>query len=132
MTYWRGPGGQEATKEAIRLLKEAETMRARGEELSALAEALSALAQLRHPGVDRTHPVVRTALISLTILVEEVASEVGQPGAQTVDVRDALAALKAAAAHIQRDSAVAASAPPGWAVLVEKWIPALEGRLGGQ
>ena len=60
----------------------------------ALSVARDALAQLSSPIIVRTNPIESSLLASATILVEELALKLGQPGAPERDISDALASIR--------------------------------------
>ena len=60
----------------------------------ALAEARRGLAVLAEPYVQRTNPAEASALASLTLMVEELAAQLGEPGASERDLSDSIRALK--------------------------------------
>lgn len=62
----------------------------------ALAMAHEGLAILRQPYVRRSNPPEASALASLTILAEQMASELKRQGATQQDIEDAVAFLKIA------------------------------------
>ncbi|MEF8754230.1 MAG: hypothetical protein V5B60_09865 [Accumulibacter sp.] len=72
----------------------AHRLQARGKLPAALALARSGLAVLRKPYVRRRNPMEGLALASLTILAEEISSQLQASGATVDDLVDAIAHLK--------------------------------------
>jgi hypothetical protein len=95
----------------------ASKLRDAGRKEEALAVAREALALLRAPHVDRTNFAAASILTCCTILVEELASELHQPGAETTDISDTLAYLKLMPEKSNVDD-------------LRAWIPYLESRIG--
>lgn len=60
----------------------------------AIIVAREALAILARPHVKRANPIEASVLISATVLVEELAQEMGLQGAHMTDITDALAQLQ--------------------------------------
>jgi hypothetical protein len=89
-------------------------LRDKGRKEEAMSTAREALANLAEPHVVRTNFAVSAALVSLTVLVEELASETKLPGADVRDISDALSAIR----MLGSDSEFG------------EWIPYLEWRLG--
>ena len=103
---------------ASRLLGHAGRLRDEGRKEEALNIARQSLTVLRSPWVVRHHPAEGSVLLCTTMLVEQVATELNQHGAEIVDLTDALAYLK--------------SLPPGSELEIfgsEGWVPYLESRL---
>ena len=98
-------------------LGRASKLRDVGRKEEALIVAREGLAILREPSVNRTNPPEGSALSCLTVLVEELASELHVPGAEASDVLDTLAYLK----RIPHD--------PSDAEDMAAWIPYLESRI---
>ena len=67
--------------------------RDRGDMRSALIHAQVGLALLRKPYVRRSGPVEGTTLVSLTILAEDVATPLSEPGASLDDLSDSISFL---------------------------------------
>jgi len=80
--------------------------------------ARESLAVLRAPWVARHRPAEGSVLLCTTVLVEQVASKLNRPGAEEVDLADALAYLKLLPPNSARD--ILGS---------EEWAPYLESRL---
>jgi hypothetical protein len=100
------------------LLGRANKLRRRNQPVDALEVARSGLALLASPGVCREDPHEGSVLVTLTLLTEDLAGQLRQPGASLRDLRDSLKLLKAlpdAKASV-RDTKV-------------YWIPYLEARL---
>ncbi|TLD47393.1 MAG: hypothetical protein FAZ92_00324 [Accumulibacter sp.] len=72
----------------------AHRLQARGKLEAALVLARSGLAVLRKPYVRRRNPMEGLALASLTILAEEISSQLQASGATADDLADAIAYLK--------------------------------------
>jgi hypothetical protein len=107
-----------AALKASRLFGQAGRLRDAGRFDESLNFARKSLAVLRAPWVVRTRPPEGSVLLSATMLVEQVAFQLRQPGAEYVDLLDALAFLK--------------SLPPNSASEIlgtEDWLPYLESRL---
>jgi len=79
---------------ASRLFGRAGRLRDAGRMEESLNVARQSLAILRAPWVVRDRPAEGSVLLSATMLVEQVASELNRPGAEEVDLADALAYLK--------------------------------------
>ena len=67
---------------------------ARGNLTGALAQAQGGLSVLRKPYVLRGNPPEGSALVFLTILAEDISSNVGATGATAIDLADSIAFLK--------------------------------------
>jgi hypothetical protein len=78
---------------ASRRLGRAEKLRKASRPQDALTVAREGLAFLHHPDVIRDSPPEMSALVCLTITVEQLAHELQQPGADERDLRDAYANL---------------------------------------
>jgi hypothetical protein len=61
----------------------------------ALAVVYEGLSLLRQPGVIRANPAEASMLVCLTIMVEQLAHELQQPGASEQDLRDSFSCLRA-------------------------------------
>ena len=83
------------TMKAVRSFGRAAMLRERGNNEAALVAVRAALDVLRKPVVVRSRGSEGSALCGCTILAEELASELGQPGAQFEDFRDTLTFLEA-------------------------------------
>ena len=88
-------------------------LRDSGMKAQALAIAREALAILSHPHVIRSNPAECSVLSCATVLVEELASELNEKGA---DLRDAVDALRAIQAM-------------GPGAELSGWVPYLEQRV---
>jgi hypothetical protein len=88
-------------------------LRDRGEKTQAMSVAREALALLSAPYVNRDNSPEGSAHVGATVLVEELAYDLGVPGAATSDIADALSFLK----RIR-----------GSGEEYERWIPFLEQR----
>lgn len=88
----------------------------------ALAAGRAGLVLLRDPLVLRREPPEATAVLTLTTLVEQVAPELGEPGAPIDDLQDCLTFLKALDG---------ANAPASVQELRATWLPYLQARIGG-
>jgi hypothetical protein len=103
---------------ASRLFGHAGRLRDAGRKEEALSVARQSLMVLRAPWVVRRRPAAGSVLLCATMLVEQVATELNQQGAEDGDLSDALAYLK--------------SLPPGSELEIfgsEGWVPYLESRL---
>jgi hypothetical protein len=103
---------------ARRLFVHAGRLRDAGRKEDALNVARQSLIVLRAPWVVRCRPAEGSVLLCATMLVEQVATELNQLGAEDDDLADALAYLK--------------SLPPGSELEIfgsEEWVPYLESRL---
>ncbi|MEQ1525201.1 MAG: hypothetical protein ABL911_00435 [Gallionella sp.] len=103
---------------ASRLFGRAGRLRDAGRKEEALNVARQSLTVLREPWVVRLRPAEGSVLLCTTMLVEQVATELNQHGADNDDLADALAYLK--------------SLPPGSELEIfgsEEWVPYLESRL---
>jgi hypothetical protein len=83
-----------AALKASRLFGRASRLRDAGRMEESMNMARQSLAILRAPWVVRNRPAEGSVLLSTTMLVEQVASELNRSGAEEVDVADALAYLK--------------------------------------
>ena len=94
--------------------------REQGRNAEALAEARRGLALLSAPHIARLSPPEGAALLTLTLtmLVEQVAFEVGEPGASPDDLRDSLVFL----------GLMAENPTPNVSEQLA-WVPYLESRL---
>lgn len=95
---------KDVIKDAIARLHEARELRVSGRVEEALAVGRAGLVLLSDPTVDREDPVEGTALIGLTFVVEELARDLEQPGAERHDLLDTLTILKRLAAADQGPS----------------------------
>lgn len=80
--------------------------------------ARQSLSALRSPWLLRHHPGEGSVLLNATMLVEQVATELNQNGAEDLDLIDALAFLK--------------SLPPGSELEIfgsKEWTPYFEAKL---
>ena len=91
----------------------ASRFREKGRIVEALAAARGALEIMARPGVVRTNPAEVAVISCATVLVEELARELKQPGADPRDISDTLASIRAA----------------GGGSDYESWVPYLESRL---
>jgi hypothetical protein len=98
---------------AIRRFGRATRLREKGQNAEALKLGREALEILRRPGIIRTNPAEGAALSCATILVEELAEQLGLPGAESADVSDTLAAIRANGPQSE----------------LHPWVPYLEDRL---
>jgi hypothetical protein len=99
---------------AVRRFGRASRLREKGRNNEALRLAREALEILRRPGVIRTNPAESAVLSCATVLVEELAHELKQPGADSTDISDTLSIIRA----------------NGSASDFQSWVPYLESRLG--
>lgn len=72
----------------------ASRLRARGHNDEALTMARETLGILSKPHVIRTNAAEASVLVCATVLVEELASELQQPGATARDITDSLKCLR--------------------------------------
>jgi hypothetical protein len=93
----------------------ASKLRDAGRKEEALATAREALTILRSPSIKRNNPAEGSVLSCCTVLVEELASELNQPGAEKADIMDTLAYLKLLPKSSRTDD-------------VRAWIPYLEAK----
>jgi len=103
---------------ASRLFGRASRLRDAGRMEESLSIARESLAGLRAPWVARHRPADGSVLLCTVVLIEQVASELGRPGADELDLVDALANLKNLPPNSARD--ILGS---------EEWAPYLESRL---
>jgi len=129
VTYWHDPRAEAIVTDAISRMRDAESLRGAGQAREALALGRAGLELLADPSVDRENAVELTAIITLTILVEELAAELQEPGASGQDLVDTLAVLKRTGDAMSRNPEANAAAPNGWREMQAKWIPLLEARL---
>ena len=95
------------------------TLRKTGQAREALAVARQGLLLLGDPVVRRQAPPEGAGIISLTIQVEQLAEELGEPGAGERDLRDAAEFLRA----------MPSSARGTAAQTQHDWLPYFEARL---
>jgi len=86
----------------------------------ALAVAHEELSLLRQPGVIRGNCCETTVLVFLTIMVEQLAHKLQQPGASEQDLRDAFSYLQALGSRGGRSVQELRTA----------WLPYLQARIG--
>jgi hypothetical protein len=79
---------------ASNLFGRASRLRHAGRKEEALEIARQSLAVLRSPWVARHRPAEGSVLLCAVMLIEQIASELNQPGAEDSDLADALANLK--------------------------------------
>jgi hypothetical protein len=80
---------------ASRRFGEAARLRDKGRKSEALSVGREALVLLAQPHVIRSNPAEASALISATVLVEGLASELNQSGASLRDVDESLNSIRA-------------------------------------
>lgn len=102
-------------------LGRASRLRERGRNAEALSMARCGLEKLRGRHVVRSSPPEAAALLTLTMLVEQLAFEEKAPGASPDDLRDSLAFLKTLAKHTTPEIADQLA-----------WLPYLESRVAEQ
>jgi hypothetical protein len=96
-----------------------EKLREAGQKAEALAVARAGLEVLHAPHVRRREPPEATGILMLTINVEHLAAELGEPGAPFDDLRSAVEFLRQMPEH-----------GTGTVVgLRKEWLPFLEARL---
>ena len=100
-------------------LGRANRLRKKGQNREALAVARDGLTVLSGPVVERQHPAEGAALTCLTILVEELSSELQQPGASMNDLMDTLKFIKQLPAESSTDLQN-----------MKAWVPYLETKTG--
>ncbi len=108
-----------AALKASSRLGRAGRLREKGRKEEALAVARDGLAVLRGSAVKRQNPAESSALICLTLLVEELALDLHQPGAAKSDLVDALRDIQ----ETSDDSSPETQ-------YIKSWIPHLEARIG--
>ena len=94
-------------------------LRNKGQKREALAIANDGLKILSSPVVKRQNPAEGSALACLTILVEELSSELQQPGASMYDLMDTLKLIKNLPAESSGDIQK-----------IKTWVPYLEAKTG--
>ena len=94
-------------------------LRNKGQKREALAIASDGLKILSSPIVKRQNPAEGSALACLTILVEELSSELQQPGASMFDLMDTLKLIKNLTAESSWDLQN-----------MKAWVPYLEAKTG--
>jgi hypothetical protein len=107
-----------AALRASRLYGRASRMRDDGRLEESLNLARQSLSVLRAPWVARHRPTEGSVLLSTTMLVEQVASKLNQPGAENMDLADALAFLQSLSTDLVRKI-----------LGTGQWIPYFEARL---
>ena len=107
-----------AALRASRLFGRAGRLRDAGRMEESLDVARQSLAVLRAPWVVRHRPMEGSVLLSATMLVEQVASELNRSGAEKMDLADALAYLKMLTPESAREI-----------FGTEDWAPYFESRL---
>jgi hypothetical protein len=117
-------------KQAASCLERAQGFQKNGRPAEALALVREGLALLSIPSVDRRGAAEGTALVGLTTLAEELAEQLGEPGAERRDLVDTLAHLARLTDAMTRFPDLAAREPQASQELRLKWIPYLEQRLG--
>lgn len=103
---------------ASNLFGRASRLRDSGRKEEALEAARQSLAVLRSPWVVRHRPAEGSVLLCAVMLIEQVASELNQQGAEDNDLADALANLK--------------NLPPSSSLEIigsTDWVPYFESRL---
>jgi hypothetical protein len=100
---------------ASRLFGRASRLRDAGRKEEALNLARQTLAVLRAPWVVRSRPAEGSILLCTTMLVEQVASELNQQGADDDDLADALAYLK----FLPPDTELEVLGSEGWVTYFE-------------
>ena len=88
-----------ASLKASAALGRASRLRAQGRNAEALAEARRGLSLLSALYIFRVSPPEGAALLTLTMLVEQLSFEAKEPGASHDDLRDSLAFLRLIAKH---------------------------------
>jgi hypothetical protein len=111
-SYWASLRASSRLGRAIRL-------RRNGQNIEAVLVAREGLAILGRPFVKRFNPAEGSVLVSLTTLVEELTTELKQPGASLSDLNDSLVFIKQlpaeSSAEIQN---------------IKAWVPYLEAKTG--
>jgi len=105
---------------ASRRLGRAEKLRKASRPQEALAVAREGLAFLRHPDVIRDSSPEMSALVCLTMTVEQLAHQLHQPGADEQDLRDAYTSLAELRTRPKESLKKMRAA----------WLPYLHSRLG--
>ena len=88
-------------------------LRDAGKKLEALNVAREALQILGHPNVVRSNPAEASVLCCATVLVEGLANELGQRGAELRDIVDSVKCIRAMGPHSD----------------LTEWLPYLEDRM---
>ena len=96
-------------------------LRRAGQDVKALSVARAGLSLLAGADVRRQSPPESACLLSLTIQVEQLAHQLGEPGASWRDVVDCFHALKELPANATGDVGETR----------RNWLPYFEARLGG-
>jgi hypothetical protein len=78
-------------------------LRDSGDMRGALKQARLGLTVLGKPYVRRANAAEASALVSLTLLAEEAASQLHEQGASTTDLMDSIAAIKLLSGSDQKD-----------------------------
>ena len=94
-------------------------LRDKGRKNEAILVAREGLVILSGPFVERQHPAEGSVLACLTTLVEELSSELNQPGASISDLKDALKFIK----QLPEASSPAVQN-------MKSWVPYLETKTG--
>ena len=94
-------------------------LRKRGRLREALHVAREGLVMLRDPIVRRDQGPEGSGVVCLTIQVEWLASQLGEPGATAADLADSIAFMKAISGRVTGETAEMNTA----------WLPSLEARL---
>jgi hypothetical protein len=106
-----------ASLRASARLGRASRLRDTGRREEALVVAHDGLRILRGRAVNRTRPLVASAISCLTIVVEDLATELHSPGAEKTDILDTLTYLKGL------------PKPPLNVEDMTAWIPYLESKV---
>jgi len=109
-----------AALKASSRLGHAYRLRRQGRNNEALVVAREGLSILSYPFVKRLNPAEGSALTCLTTLVEEITTELKQPGASLSDLKDSLEFIKQLPAKSSTE-----------AHHMKAWVPYLEANTGG-
>lgn len=116
-------------RKAARCLEDARSLRRDGRHHEALSMAREGLRFLGEVGSRRRDAAAGTALVGLTILVEELGQELGQQGAERADLMDSLAILDRLDDAVGRFADLGRDEPGDVRAARLKWIPYLRSRL---
>jgi hypothetical protein len=129
---WFWSEGANAMRAVAECLNRAEALRDEGRSKEALALGRAGLQLLRDPNLRRSGAAEATALISLTVLVEQLSSALGEEGATREDLVDSISAVKTTAHAVAQFPDLAKRAPAAAREWREKYLPYLEARLAAR
>lgn len=113
-------------------LDRAQRLRADNRHGEALAVVRDGLQLLSDPAIRRREAADGTVLVGLTTLAEELAQQLGQPGASHQDLVDALAILGRLEEAMTRFPDLTHREPESSKELRARWIPYLRARLADE